>query len=92
MKIANLIKKLTVGAALSFASFQGYCTWYVANGSAAIIDGVTQARNDAVNDAIRNALLQAGASVQIEQKYKNGVLESDSVRMKSASLSARCWS
>ena len=70
MKIANLIKKLTVGAALSFASFQGYCTWYVANGSAAIIDGVTQARNDAVNDAIRNALLQAGASVQIEQKYK----------------------
>lgn len=85
MKIANLIKKLTVGAALSFASFQGYCTWYVANGSAAIIDGVTQARNDAVNDAIRNALLQAGASVQIEQKYKNGVLESDSVRMNSAS-------
>ena len=56
MKIANLIKKLTVGAALSFASFQGYCTWYVANGSAAIIDGVTQARNDAVNDAIRKRL------------------------------------
>ena len=42
-------------------------------------------RNDAVNDAIRNVMLQAGADVKIEQNYKNGVLQSDNVNIMSRS-------
>lgn len=85
MKIANLIKNISAAAVLCLSSSQAYSAWYVANGTAAITDGVTQARNDAVNDAIRNALLQSGASVQIDQTFKNGVLESDTIHVRSSS-------
>lgn len=55
-----------------------FATWYTANGTGSD-------RNDAVNDAIRNVMLQAGADVKIEQNYKNGVLQSDNVNIMSRS-------
>ncbi|MBO6258004.1 MAG: flagellar assembly protein T N-terminal domain-containing protein [Succinivibrio sp.] len=57
--------------------------WYTAQGSASISSGgVAQARNEAINDAVRNVLLQTGANVSVEQVFHNGVLTSNSMSLK----------
>lgn len=48
--------------------------WHTASGTAAILDSVGEARDEAVNDAISNAMLEAGAQVSVVQNFKNGVL------------------
>lgn len=57
--------------------------WYTARGSAPIIDGnVAQARRDAIDDALRNAALQAGADISIEQVLENGTLLNERMQVK----------
>ncbi len=77
MKIRLLIQTICF---LVFSALyaNAYASWYTANGTGSD-------RNDAVNDAIRNVMLQAGADVRIEQNYKNGVLQSDNVNIMSRS-------
>lgn len=77
MKIRLLIQILCC-LVFSVMSSTAFATWYTANGTGSD-------RNDAVNDAIRNVMLQAGADVKIEQNYKNGVLQSDNVNIMSRS-------
>ena len=77
MKIRLLIQILCC-LVFSVMSSTVFATWYTANGTGSD-------RNDAVNDAIRNVMLQAGADVKIEQNYKNGVLQSDNVNIMSRS-------
>lgn len=57
-------------------------SWYTVQGEATIISNdVKAARDEAINDGIKNALLQAGASVSVEQRVVNGNLVTDSMRL-----------
>ncbi len=59
---------------------------YKATGTAPIIKGnVGDARNRAVQDALRQALMQSGATVSADQNMKNGRLTMQSLRVKSDS-------
>lgn len=60
--------------------------WVTATGSAPIPDGkVFEARDAAVKDAIRQALLQSGASVTTSTEVKNGKLGKERVKIESSS-------
>ena len=72
---------LTSALMLSLPAFAG---WHTVQGQAPILDSVAQARDDAVNDAIYNAKLEAGAQVSIEQDFKGGVLSHQSTNVKSS--------
>ncbi len=61
-----------------------YATWHTVQGQAPILNSVAQARDDAVNDAIYNAKLEAGAQVSIEQEFKGGVLNQQNTNVKSS--------
>lgn len=57
--------------------------WYTATGTAAIVDGVAAAREEAVNDAVRNVLLQAGATIDMETLYSDGVMVKSDLHLRS---------
>lgn len=60
--------------------------WIVAQGSAPIVDSdVDLAREQAVQDALRQAMLQAGASVSSIQGLSNGALTKDQFQIRSNS-------
>lgn len=66
-------------------SFPAEAGWYTATGRAAVIDNdVERARREAIDDAVRAALLEAGANVRIYQNYANGTLEGESVAVDSS--------
>lgn len=59
--------------------------WYTSEGSAAVTGGdVRAAREEAINDAIRNLLLQQGAETELAQTYRDGRLVRDQFRLKAA--------
>ncbi len=67
-------------------SLNATAAWYTAQGNAAIVDGdVKGARESAINDAIRNALLESGASIRISQTSFNGTLTYDNINLRSQS-------
>lgn len=69
--------------ALAFGCQVASAAWYTARGSAPIIDdNVAQARRNAVDDALRNAALQAGADVSIEQVLENGTLLNEKMQVR----------
>ncbi|MGN0894298.1 MAG: flagellar assembly protein T N-terminal domain-containing protein [Succinivibrio sp.] len=72
MKLLKIISVLC----LAGMTLSAQAKWYTASGTGTD-------RNDAVNDAIRNIMLESGADVRIEQNFKNGVLQSDNVRISS---------
>lgn len=79
----DIMKKVTfikfaLPLILAFSSVQANAKWYSATGEG-------EDRNAAVNDAIRNIILQSGASVHIEESFKNGVMQKDSFSIKSTS-------
>ena len=79
----DIMKKMTfikfaLPLILAFSSVQANAKWYSATGEG-------EDRNAAVNDAIRNIILQSGASVHIEESFKNGVMQKDSFSIKSTS-------
>ncbi|MGN0908168.1 MAG: flagellar assembly protein T N-terminal domain-containing protein, partial [Succinivibrio sp.] len=73
---------LCAGAVM--ASQQAAARWYTVTGTAPIMDSVAQARDEAVNDAIRNAMLEAGAQVSIVSDFKGGVLQHNSMSVQSS--------
>ncbi|MGN1280649.1 MAG: flagella assembly protein FlgT middle domain-containing protein [Succinivibrio sp.] len=73
----KLLKTLSIFC-FAILSFGAQAKWYTASGTGTD-------RNDAVNDAIRNIMLESGADVRIEQHFKNGVLQSDNVNISSRS-------
>ena len=79
----DIMKKMTfikfaLPLILAFSSVQANAKWYSATGEG-------EDRNAAVNDAIRNIILQSGASVHIEESFKNGVMQKDNISIKSTS-------
>lgn len=80
------LKALGVALALGLTSQAALAGWYTARGSAPIIDSdVASARRNAIDDALRNAALQAGADVSIEQVIENGTLLDDKLRISARS-------
>ncbi|GAA0537583.1 flagellar assembly protein FlgT [Rheinheimera aquimaris] len=71
-----------LGAAL--LSLPGQAAWYEATGQAFISQGdVEQARQQAIDDAVKRAALAAGASVRSTQVVLNGVLQQEQLGVSS---------
>lgn len=80
------LKALIIAMALAAGCQTAVAGWYSARGSAPIIDDdVATARRNAIDDALRNASLQAGADVSIEQVLENGTLLNDKMQITSKS-------
>jgi len=61
----------------------GYARWVEAEGSAVITAaGIGKARQMAINDAIRQATVQAGAHIQSKSEISNSVLVLDNVKVR----------
>ncbi|WP_412972715.1 flagellar assembly protein FlgT [Glaciecola sp. MF2-115] len=96
MKLQSVIKqKLFINSrkTLSFAvllgsillSFATNAAWFSATGQAAILNGdKTAARHQATEEAIKQALLFAGASVRSVQQMTNGLLMDDHIEIRSS--------
>lgn len=81
-------KALSTALALTLAlSCQSvWAGWYSAHGTAPIIDGdVASARRSAIDDALRNAALQAGADINVQQTLQNGTLLSEKINISARS-------
>ncbi len=78
------LKALGIAAlALALSSQAAFGAWYTARGSAPIIDGdIAQARRGAIDDALRNASLQAGADISVEQILENGTLLNERMQVR----------
>lgn len=60
-------------ALLAFVSFACHAEWITADGKASLVNQDPQtARDEAINDAIRSALLQVGAPISPDQAMKDG--------------------
>lgn len=72
-------KHIIIGALLStFVSTNAHSDWYEATGQAFIQQGnAAQARQSAIDDAIKRASLVAGASISSSQFVQNGVLQNE---------------
>lgn len=66
-------------------SFTASAAWFSATGQAAILNGdKTAARHQATEEAIKQALLFAGASVRSVQQMTNGLLMDDHIEIRSS--------
>lgn len=82
IKALALSMALTLGIGCQVAD----AGWYSARGSAPIVNGDSaEARRNAIDDALRNAALQAGADISIEQVLENGTLLNDRMQIKTHS-------
>jgi len=70
---------------MAISSINCHAAWFEASGQAAIENGNTGvARQNATQEAIKQALLFAGASVKSVQNMANGLLENDRFEVRSA--------
>jgi hypothetical protein len=70
---------------LNFLSFSAYTQWYEARGHARIDKNtIDVARNKAVENALKKALLVAGASVSSVQQVVNGLLTQDQISIRAS--------
>ena len=69
--------KNTLALSLLVLSLNASAAWHKAS-------GVGTSRNDAVNDAIRNVMLEAGADVRILQSFKDGQIVSSNMDVRGA--------
>lgn len=70
---------------IALFSINCHAAWFEASGQAAIENGNTDvARQNATQEAIKQALLFAGASVKSVQSMANGLLENDRFEVRSA--------
>ncbi|MDO6568476.1 flagellar assembly protein T N-terminal domain-containing protein [Alteromonas sp. 1_MG-2023] len=66
-------------------SGQSHAAWYEAKGQAIIVNGNKEkARRDATEEALKQALLFAGASISSVQQLTNGLLESEDITISSS--------
>jgi hypothetical protein len=65
-------------------SYTAQATWYESSGQAVVQNGnIKQARQSATEEAIKQALLFAGASINSVQRLTNGLLQEDSLEIRS---------
>lgn len=80
------LKALCIALLMALFCQSAIAGWYTARGSAAIVDGDRSgARRAAIDDALRNASLQAGADISIEQVLENGTLLDDRLKISAKS-------
>lgn len=80
----NLRAVKIAALALLTATMPCFATWYEATGQAVIEQGnMSQARHNAVNDALHRAALFAGANVNSTQQMLNGVLQTEQLGVSS---------
>ena len=65
----TILKTLLSLGLLAFA-FSANAKWYTSN-------GIGTTRDEAVNDALENIMMQSGADVKLLQVYKNGALQTE---------------
>ncbi len=85
-------KLLLVALSLVICSLNTLCfaDVFKATGTAPIINGnIAEARKQAIQDALRQALMQSGADVSFDQNMKNGRLTIQHLRVKSDSTIRR---
>jgi len=76
-------KRLVLALSLMGVSMFGHSAWFSASGQAVIVNGDKQkARHQATQEAIRQALLFAGASVTSVQQITNGLLMNDQLEVR----------
>ncbi|MEP4889976.1 MAG: flagellar assembly protein T N-terminal domain-containing protein [Aliiglaciecola sp.] len=81
------VKLITFFCVLSSVLFSGLSSaaWFESSGQAAIRNGnIELARQNATQDAIKQVLLFAGASVHSVQKMANGVLQNDDLTIRAS--------
>ena len=78
---------LTTALAFLFicAAAPASAKWYTAEGTAPIRGDVAEARSAAIDNALRNILLEQGASYTLRETYENGVLQSNKMTMNAQS-------
>ena len=82
----KLKQSLAITAFLFTCIFRADAAWYRSTGSASIIDGDTDfAREQAVRDALKEAMLAAGASVTSIQRLNNGAIVRDDFQIRANS-------
>lgn len=75
------MKKILAMLAL-VTTFSCHGAWFAAQGQAPIIKGnIEQARENAIKDGVRQALLYSGASISSLQQIDNGILASQQVAL-----------
>jgi len=84
MPIKRLLKPILILATL-LSSFTSNASWYESSGQAVVRNGnIKQARQAATQEAIKQALLFAGASISSVQSLTNGLLQDDSLEIRSS--------
>ncbi|MCE2571569.1 flagellar assembly protein T N-terminal domain-containing protein [Motilimonas eburnea] len=74
--------KKILGLLTLLMAFSCQAAWFAAQGQAPIVNGdVEQARDNAIKDGVRQALLYSGASISSLQQIENGVLASQQVAL-----------
>ncbi|WP_077341436.1 flagella assembly protein FlgT [Pseudocolwellia agarivorans] len=79
------MKKLLILLSFALTSFSAFTQWYETQGQAYIADGNHEsARTTAMENALKRALLVAGASVSSVQQVINGVLTQDQISVRAS--------
>ena len=79
-----LPKAMAVFCLLSLVAGQAHAVWYEATGQAVVINGDKEAaKRTATQDALKQAMLFAGASVQSVAKLTNGLLKNEEMTIRS---------
>jgi len=74
-----------IGLLILLTSCSSYCQWYETKGQAFIIKSDTEtARTKAMENALKKALLVAGASVSSVQQVVNGLLTQDEISIRAS--------
>ena len=81
--IKHFLKSLVLFSSLLLIN-EAFAAWYETEGSAKIQNGdVVQARTKAIEEALRQAMLESGAFVSTNQNMTNGILDDDELTIAS---------
>lgn len=80
----HIIRLMALICLLPAFTGQVYAVWYEAKGQAIIVNGnKEEARQNATQEALKQALLFAGASISSVQQLTNGLLENENITISS---------
>lgn len=81
--LKHFLKSLVLFSSLLLIN-EAFAAWYETEGSAKIQNGdVVQARTKAIEEALRQAMLESGAFVSTNQNMTNGILDDDELTIAS---------
>lgn len=82
--IASMMKMMALTCLLFLNGGQSHAAWFEAKGQAKVIDGNrAQAKRVATEEALKQAMLFAGASIQSVHTLTNGLLENEEMTIRS---------